>query len=50
MNTLVIGGGGFVGQYLIAELTAGGHRHIRLRGSDGEVVVIIGGGVWGFGG
>ena len=26
MNTLVIGGGGFVGQYLIAELTAGGHR------------------------
>lgn len=26
MNTLVIGGGGFVGAYLIAELNAGGHR------------------------
>ena len=26
MNTLVIGGGGFVGAYLISELNAGGHR------------------------
>ncbi len=36
MNTLVIGGGGFVGAYLIAELNAGGHRTCHKAARRGD--------------